>query len=458
MACKINIEQSKTKYMNISIPNSLDDTLEKAIKSSEKARMRHFVKWPSSIAGVLLIFVLGVNVSPVFAAYVSKIPGISQLVDEVRFDKGLEKAAEEGFVQQIGNSDEDKGIKLTIDSVIVDRSRLVMNYTIETMNDYDDLDAEEIRITSVDGKDLETCIGMYITPDDKFKDNRKKSSTIDVMEPETGFPDKMIIKCLNFRAKKEGDFKEVKGEWVINIKLDKRLMEVKPKEFTVNKAVSLNDLNFTIDSMKVYPTSAEVKMMVDKNSKYIYMNFINPHLEDEKGNKYGVIPMYQKIISSNELVLNFESNYFVKHEKLFFKADGVYFVLKENDELVLDLENKKVIKDGGFNIEYANDKENVAVRDKKYDFQINYVIKDEDIKREAATHGFAEGVCFDYKLYDENNNVYEYVKGGYSCTGEIKDIEGTFNIIKMDKKPQILRVKITGASKGIYKPISIRIK
>ena len=413
----IKIEQSKVKYMDIKIPDSLDRTIEQAIKGSEKTRKRYFVKCASSIAAILLIFVLGVNVSPVFAAYARKLPGISQLVEIVKFDKGLEKAVDEGFVQNIGKTVEDKGIKFTIDNVIVDKSRLVMTYTIETTEDYDDLYIGEMKLSDSNDIGLETGYDIDMAPNSNFKEKKKKSATINVVGPEKGFPENIIIKCLSFKSQKENSSKEIKGDWTINLKLDKKLMDVKPKEFVINKAGLVDNVEFLIEKMKVYPTNVEVNISMDK-----------------------------------------ESNYFNKYEKLFFKADGVYFVPKDNDELVIDLESKKVLRDGGFNIQLVGEKENVTVRDKKYDLQLNYVIKDEEVKREAATRGLMGGVWFDSNLYDENNNVYKYHRGDMHSTSECKDIEGAFNIINMDKKPKILIVKIIGASKGIYKPINVRIK
>jgi len=454
----IKIEQSKVKYMDIKIPDSLDRTIEQAIKGSEKTRKRYFVKCASSIAAILLIFVLGVNVSPVFAAYARKLPGISQLVEIVKFDKGLEKAVDEGFVQNIGKTVEDKGIKFTIDNVIVDKSRLVMTYTIETTEDYDDLYIGEMKLSDSNDIGLETGYDIDMAPNSNFKEKKKKSATINVVGPEKGFPENIIIKCLSFKSQKENSSKEIKGDWTINLKLDKKLMDVKPKEFVINKAGIADNVEFLIEKMKVYPTNVEVKISMDKESKVIYLNFINPRLEDEKGNQYPIAPIATPIFSPKECILKFQSNYFNKYEKLFFKADGVYFVPKDNDELIIDLENKKVLRDGGFNIQLAGEKENVTVRDKKYDLQLNYVIKDEEVKREAATRGLMGGVWFDSNLYDENNNVYKYHRGDMHSTSECKDIEGAFNIINMDKKPKILIVKIIGASKGIYKPINVRIK
>ena len=65
------------------------------------------------------------------------IPGLDVIVDFVNIDKGVQRAAENGLSQHIGKSAEDKGLKLTIDNVILDRKRLVIAYSVVSDRSYE---------------------------------------------------------------------------------------------------------------------------------------------------------------------------------------------------------------------------------------------------------------------------------------------------------------------------------
>jgi hypothetical protein len=176
-------------------------------------------------------------------------------------------------------------------------------------------------------------------------------------------------------------------------------------------------------------------------------------IEDEEGNIYKF--RSGSSYSEYEHLLSFESSYFTKPKKLYFKADGVYCIPKEDKYVVVDLDNKKVIEDGGYNIEYLYHRTNVQEGGDKSDFNIAFKIKDEEIIREYET-SIDGGISFENKIYDENNNEYMI-----NSTGSHKDSDSLEKIIgvkTMKQVPHILKFKITSASKGVYIPISVKLK
>jgi len=107
---KYNLESAKEKYDNIEIPESLEFHINKQIK--RKNRNKLILKLSSIAASLVIAFIIGVNASPALADEISRIPGLISLVELVRFDKGLKSAVENGYSQKVGESKEDKGIKI----------------------------------------------------------------------------------------------------------------------------------------------------------------------------------------------------------------------------------------------------------------------------------------------------------------------------------------------------------
>jgi hypothetical protein len=87
------VMKSQEKYKKMEIPDELDSVIDRAIESAIKKKTRWY-KPMAAVVASLLILVLCINVSPVFASYVERIPGFERLVEIVRFDKGLKQAVD----------------------------------------------------------------------------------------------------------------------------------------------------------------------------------------------------------------------------------------------------------------------------------------------------------------------------------------------------------------------------
>jgi len=65
------------------------------------------------------------------AAYVSQIPGFEAIVNLIRYDKGLDLAVRNDFIQPLNISKEYDGVKVTIGGIIVDESHIIIFYSIK---------------------------------------------------------------------------------------------------------------------------------------------------------------------------------------------------------------------------------------------------------------------------------------------------------------------------------------
>ncbi len=86
-----NLEQLKNEYMDVSIPIELDSIVKKALKESgvksinRKNNFKRVRIAIASMAAVLIVLIIGINSSPVFAATLSKVPIVGSIVKVLTF-------------------------------------------------------------------------------------------------------------------------------------------------------------------------------------------------------------------------------------------------------------------------------------------------------------------------------------------------------------------------------------
>ncbi len=86
-----NLEQLKNEYLDVSIPIELDSIVKKALKESgvkginRKNNFKSIRIAIASMAAVLIVLIIGINSSPVFAATLSKVPIVGSIVKVLTF-------------------------------------------------------------------------------------------------------------------------------------------------------------------------------------------------------------------------------------------------------------------------------------------------------------------------------------------------------------------------------------
>lgn len=148
--------------------------------------------------------------------------------------------------------------------------------------------------------------------------------------------------------------KSVNGTWNISFNIDKeKLKQANPKTLLVkNKKVVVDDMLFTIDTVKSYPTNTDVHITFDLNNPYRFVDFKNIYMEDETGTKYNFKGSSQE--NQYEYTLHFTSNYFISSKHLQLKCDGIYIMPTEKQYIEVDLKNKKIIDDSGLHLDYLS--------------------------------------------------------------------------------------------------------
>lgn len=150
------LEEWRREYEKVEIPRDIDDYIRSGIRKGKKRTGLPSWRVGMVAASILLvIFFTTIKVSPVFANYVSTIPGMERIVELIRNNKGILSAVENDYLQEVGITREENGISLTIDAIIVDEMQMLVFYTLEADRDWSSLRLGNISLNAESGERLE---------------------------------------------------------------------------------------------------------------------------------------------------------------------------------------------------------------------------------------------------------------------------------------------------------------
>ncbi|WP_336775990.1 DUF4179 domain-containing protein [Paenibacillus sp. MMO-58] len=308
------LEAMKEYMEDIPIPSEIDAKIWSGIRAGRQRRRRRVFSRVAAYTACLLLVVsvASVRFSPEVAAYVGEIPGLKPLVELIHYDKGLELAINNDFMQPIGLSNVQDGIKMTIDGIIADESRIIVFYTLENVDGQKSV-VNLQKVALPNNKDISISHGFSAVNDDW----KNIQGTIDFYPNDAGeFPDTLNLK-LGINKVTETATKNT--EWNFSIPVDKAKFEGMKETYEINQTVRVEGQQITFGKMTVHPTRIELEVAYDAaNTKKLFY-FDDLRLEDEKGETFGTISngVTGSNISENSQILYFQSNYFRKPEHLY---------------------------------------------------------------------------------------------------------------------------------------------
>ncbi|MDQ0273008.1 DUF4179 domain-containing protein [Cytobacillus purgationiresistens] len=311
-------------------------------KGKDEKNRRSLKKWLTSgmaVAVLVLLFVTGIKVSPAFAQYVAVIPGMEKIVDMIRHDKGLLAAVENEYVQEINVSEEKGGMKVTIDSVIADEYGMILFYTIESDNGFEEnhpfINLESIQLKSASGPN--PVISSSGFDNNLDQDKKKYTSSIELFFQEPLQSNDFIIE-MNVKANKRQNLFEIPFSLKQSYKPN--------KIYEINETVSVEGQKITFEEMKIYPLRAAVRVKFDlQNSKKIF-EFNDLRLVDEHGESWTKITngVTASHISDNEWVVYLQSNYFKEPKELYLTFSKLQALDKDELQVIVDTDKEEIVK------------------------------------------------------------------------------------------------------------------
>jgi len=468
------LEKTKKLIEQTPIPEKIDQYIDSGINKGKKRRnaLRKRNILISFAASFLLIFLVSIRISPVFASYVSQIPGLDKIVQLVNYDKGLQLAVENEFMQLIGLSDEHEDLKFTVDGIIIDESRMMLFYTIENKGDHQFINLDNFSFYDEKGEHLKASLTYEHFIEMDMRKHKTLTGKIDVNLPSVEeIPETITLEARlreelsegkgdnskSVRVGEEFDYKRemnvLASTWKIQFSIDKSKFQDLKEEYYLNETVMIEDQSITFNKVTVYPTRIAVEVTYDNNNSKKIFSIDDLRIVDEKGEEFAAITngISRRYISDNTHVFYLQSNYFVKPKELYLKASRFKALEKDKLEVVINLEEGKITRRPDERIRL----DNVGVNQKGDEIVLEFLLKREQPLDEKYFYDI-----FNFQYTDSFGNNYDAKGssfGSFPVNEDGFDQQIFYNVENIDYLgPIILQIdqyptKITG-------DISIKVK
>ncbi|MEH7385267.1 DUF4179 domain-containing protein [Bacillus sp. JJ1521] len=256
---------------NIHVPvEKLDRIIQQTIHENRKQgprRNKIILTTVGSIAAAFILFLGSATFSPTLAKVASEIPLVGTFFNESG-DEGLQIAGKSGLTQVVDQTAKDNGVKLTMNEIFYDGTRLTFGITHESLIAVGDIERPTIL---VDGKEINFgagSTGKFITPS-KYEIVMDIKPTEELPEE---FDMKVIIDAVGL----------VPGNWEFEfpVKQSNEVIVIRPNITNI-----IYDAEVTVESVKIGPagTDLAVQVKVDPNNTKIdpYMDLHFAMIDDQ---------------------------------------------------------------------------------------------------------------------------------------------------------------------------------
>ncbi|TCQ03102.1 DUF4179 domain-containing protein [Serpentinicella alkaliphila] len=467
----------KENYDNIEIPQNLDDFIIKGIKkgqfSENNVKTRKMISLAASL--LIIIFITSIVISPAFADFASRIPGIGYFMNFFNYDKGIQAALENDFIQVINVSDEHDGTKLTVEGVVIDESRMIVFYNIQTQEENADIYLHEIEFLNGSGEHLRA--GFVYSPPIFEQENKSFKGTIDIsFNEETKITNNLTMICnlvINEKNKEmvernindiDSYFssvhkplwdREVNGLFKINFNVDTEKYENLKEVYELKKEVWVEGQKFIVQRVSIYPSRTEIGISYDeKNTMKIY-GFEDLRIVDKSGNEFSSITngITASYIGEDGIRLYLQSNFFKHPKELYLEGSTLRALDKSKNKVVIDLEDQIIIEQPDGRFELSNLVENIIDNTIGIEVKYEYEVPVDQMNRFI-------GVELSHTFTDERGVEYTPRNSGSSATStEGKHIYTIYNRFdRVEGLGRKITFKLTNYPKTIKAPFRIKIK
>ncbi|MCM3635555.1 DUF4179 domain-containing protein [Paenibacillus camelliae] len=289
-------------------------------------------------ASIVIAFIIGIRVSPVFASSLANIPVVAELVELIagNQDKGMQDIVDNEYYEVIDQTVTKNGLELTLKGVIADESGMIIYYRVAA-NDPELLDSVDLRGISLlhGGKEMGTGFSYSFFHQDgdlAIEDEIRVHG-----EGGLDYSSKQFELELTFTD-------EHKTVMTIPFELKQPIAET--KSYSIAKEVVINDQKIWIDELNISPLRAELKLRADESNSMRLLSVRSLELIDEHGEQWGaasggVISM--GTFDEKGYSLYIESNYFRDPQKLTLRLGEIEALPKGQDYIEVDFEQQKVL-------------------------------------------------------------------------------------------------------------------
>ncbi|OEH93775.1 DUF4179 domain-containing protein [Bacillus solimangrovi] len=335
------LEKGLKAYTKSSVPEQVDSHIQAGLERGKNQQRRFIIVKHSSLVvlAACIIFVLSVNYSDSFRSIVGGIPGLQKMIEQVEFDRGLQDAVENEYVQIIDKSVTQDGITFTVDHVIADARRLLLFYTIESEQPFGSLDFHSIKLSNLTNSQLDQASrshGNYTSPEETSHSNLFDFS----WKQDVSFDNQLTLSLSIEQTKENTEPKE--RNFIITFPIDSsRIYEsiVHP----IEQEYELSGQTIRFNKLTSYPTREILSVQFDEQNDMKFLELSDLHLENEKGEIVSTMSG-GKLFSDNRWDIILTGNYFQDYEQLYIVMTKAMALDKDKTEVVVDLEQEKLLK------------------------------------------------------------------------------------------------------------------
>lgn len=357
----IDFNDSKEKYSSIKSPLDLDINIEAGMKSGKRHRKMRSRAPIYSFFAIILTFAISINTSVAFAEAIKDIPILKDIADMLMVNEGIKYALKEGYIQDVNETVEIDGVKVTVTRVIGDYSQLIIGYKIEgdSLNKDTLYGFDNFNIFTKDGDPIGGLIcyntGDYsadgLTPLPGEAYISIENIQVDELPKELIFTFVDIVnKDKSFESK---DYTLADTETSIPIELTDKIINVQPEVYPLNKSVVLGDKTLIIKEMRIYPMTTELILNHEVSENFLFEGLDNCYLQDEEGRTFGQY-LGTSRGDDTEYTLTFNGGAYGKSKELTLYTGGMFYDPKEGRNLVVDLKNKTLVDGSQYGVELTS--------------------------------------------------------------------------------------------------------
>jgi len=264
-------------------PLKLDYAVDRAQPRYRKWKKRRCIKRAfgiplGTVAALCAAFIVLVNASPAFAAAASRVPWLAEFADHVQILPSLDRAADAGYVQPIGQTKTKDGITIRLVGAFSDEQQVNLYYTV----------------TTDDGRQV-AAVPLLYTPDG---DEARAS------EFENGVENGGLLRCVwdyqngekppqNFKLVMQiyKDIKNLDPKKDAHTDLSFKLQltdaaETQWMQLGAGTAFTVDGQHFSLTDVSVSPMLAQMNIRAEQSNTAL-MESIFFYLEDENRKRYG---------------------------------------------------------------------------------------------------------------------------------------------------------------------------
>ncbi len=370
-------------------------------KVQREKRIKNRIVSVTFISMLCLSLIFSIRISPTIASQVAKIPGFQAIVSAIAIDKGIRDIVDHEYFEEINVTQSRKGLSLTLQGVIADKSGLVLFYDADALFDMSKLNLEKVQLFQGD-EEIE-CGCTFI--------RNASNQTYISSSVEYNFLEPIAYTSKDFKAVFYFSDEE-KGNIKITLPFSLKNEVAEEIIFTANRTIDVNGQKFTITQIRRSPLKVALDIELAKDNTMQILALDDVAVMTESGERRdSIINGISKggNIRDGKFTLYLQSNYFDDPASLTVMIGAVHAVPKGEDFVEVDFSTKEILtKPTYFNEDLSAAQQSVSVKINK-DNKGKFLMFSDAIKEDGTPLEF-KGVTIsrDEKYVVETTQFEDY--------------------------------------------------